>query len=133
MRELFALLVIALPAAYVVAKLAGLLFYNTRPFVVSNFAPLIFHLPDNGFPSDHTLLVGAVSTIIFFYNKKLGIILWAISILVGISRVLAGVHHTVDIIGSVVIAVVVGIVIYEIYQYILAKITKNYKPKTNNH
>ncbi|MDP3995235.1 MAG: hypothetical protein Q8P78_01305, partial [bacterium] len=45
-----------LPLAYVIAFVARSFFYSPRPFVESGIAPLIPHAPDNGFPSDHTLL-----------------------------------------------------------------------------
>lgn len=95
---------IALPLTYVVAKLMSSLYYDPRPFVVGNFTPLLPHAPDNGFPSDHTLLSAAVAAVIFFFYRKLGLALFIIAFLVGMARVAAGIHHTIDILGSIVIA-----------------------------
>ena len=103
---IFALAV--LPLSYIVAKISSLLYYDQRPFVIGNFIPLIPHISDNGFPSDHTLLASAVASVILFFNKKIGIGLFALALIVGISRVLAGVHHAVDVLASCVIAVVVS-------------------------
>lgn len=97
----------ALPLTYVVAKLMSSLYYDPRPFVVGNFTPLLPHAPDNGFPSDHTLLSAAVAAVIFFFDRKLGIVLFAIAFLVGMARVVAGIHHFVDILGSIIIAFLV--------------------------
>jgi undecaprenyl-diphosphatase len=80
--------------------------------VVGNFTPLIPHAPNNGFPSDHTLLVSAIAAICSFYSRRVGVILWVIALYVGISRVYVGVHHPVDIVGSAVIAVTVSLLVF---------------------
>ena len=118
-REFFLLALIALPAIYIIAKLSGLFFYDPRPFVSDNIIPLINHAPDNGFPSDHTLISTALAMLVFFYNKKLGVFLGIIAILVGISRILSGVHHPVDIIGGIVISIVIA---WLVYIFILPKV-----------
>ncbi len=100
--------VIIAPLAYIVSRIAGLLYNDPRPFVVSHFIPLIAHAPDNGFPSDHVLLTGAIAMVIWFYNKKLSLTLWAIALLIGWARVYSGIHHIADIAGSITIVIVVG-------------------------
>ena len=99
--------VIALPATYVVAKVLALMYYDPRPFVVGHFIPLIPHAADNGFPSDHTLLLAAIASVLYPYSKKASWTLWIITLAVGFSRVAAGIHHSIDIIGAIVIALVV--------------------------
>lgn len=103
-KELLKLTVLTLPLSFILAKLASLVFYNPRPFVVENVQPLISHAADNGFPSDHTLLAMTIAAIIFQFNKKLGLSLIIVGLIVGVSRVLVKVHHPVDILGSTVIA-----------------------------
>jgi undecaprenyl-diphosphatase len=93
---------------YVAAKVAGFFYFDPRPFVVDHFTPLLPHVADNGFPSDHTLLAAAIAAVITKYNWRLGIVLWIITLLIGTARVFAGVHHPVDILGSLVIAAVVA-------------------------
>ncbi len=99
--------VVALSATYVVAKLLSLFYYDPRPFVVAHIIPLIPHAPDNGFPSDHTLILAAVASILYPYSKKASWIMWAMTLVVGFSRVAAGIHHSIDIIGAIAIAIVV--------------------------
>ncbi len=102
----------ALPAIYIVAKILALVFYDPRPFVVGHFEPLVAHAPDNGFPSDHTLLGGALASVLWPFNKYTSLLLWALTIIVGLSRVYVGVHHIVDIAGSIVISIMVSWLIY---------------------
>jgi len=113
-KEMLIFAVILLPLSYIVAKIVSHFYFDPRPFVLGNFTPLIPHMPDNGFPSDHTLLGAAIAFAIFHFNKKLGILLFFLALLVGVSRVLAGVHHTADIAGSIVI---VGAIYYALAAY----------------
>lgn len=104
--------VIYLPITLLIAKISSKLISDPRPFVVEHIKPLIVHIADNGFPSDHMLLTMTLASIVFIYNRKLGIALTIIAIGVGTARVLAKVHHVEDIIGSTAIAVVIAGIVY---------------------
>ncbi len=100
--------VMAFPIIYLTALVAGHFYNNPRPFVVEHFVPLIPHGDDNGFPSDHVLLASAIASIWTIYSKRIGLILWGAALLIGIARVYVGVHHTIDVMGSALIAAVVS-------------------------
>ncbi len=104
--------VIIAPLAYVLSRIGGLLYYDPRPFVVGHFIPLIAHAADNGFPSDHVLLTGAVAMVVWFYSRKLSAILWVLAFAIGGARVYSGVHHVADIAGSVIFVLIAGIIYY---------------------
>ncbi len=104
--------IIVLPAAYLLARLISMFYYDPRPFVEGHFIPLIQHAADNGFPSDHTLISASVSAVIFPFNKKLGSALWFLTALVALSRVLSGIHHIADVLGSIVIVLAVASLSY---------------------
>jgi undecaprenyl-diphosphatase len=111
-KRVLLLAIITLPIAYIVAKIGSVLYFDPRPFVVGNFAPLVPHIADNGFPSDHTLLTSAIASVVYPYSRRIGIILWILALAVGISRIAAGIHHPIDIIGSIVISIVVTSIVY---------------------
>lgn len=90
--------------AYGMAKLAGMAYYDPRPFVSDGVTPLLQHANNNGFPSDHTLLAGFLGFLALRYSKIWGAILLALAVIIGASRVLAGVHHIADIAGALAIA-----------------------------
>lgn len=100
-KEILLFAVILLPLSYIMAKIISCFFFNPRPFVVDNLTPLIQHAADNGFPSEHTLFGAAVAAAVFHFNKKVGMLLALLATLVGAARVLAGVHHWADILGSI--------------------------------
>lgn len=105
------------------ALVAGRLYVNPRPFMVGHFAPLIPHGPDNGFPSDHTLLLALVASVLYPFNRMLSAVLWLIALLVAISRVYVGVHHPIDVIGSMLIAIVATLIVHALLKQFANKIT----------
>lgn len=120
-KSIIILSALFLPLAYIMAKAIAIFYFDPRPFIDGHFTPLIPHAPDNGFPSDHMLLGGAIASILFAYNKKLGAAAWVIAFLVGIARIYAGIHHLVDILGSALIAITA---IWVIKQYIFPIVIK---------
>ncbi len=104
--------IISLPLTYIVAKICSTLYYDPRPFIAEHFIPLIPHAADNGFPSDHTLISAAITAVIYQFHKKTAIFLAACTIIVGVSRVYVGVHHPIDILGSIVIATIISAILF---------------------
>ena len=111
----------ALAVTYLTSLVCGHFYFDPRPFVVGHFIPLIPHAPDNGFPSDHALLTSALAMVGIFWNKKLGIILWILALIISVARVYVGVHHPVDVIGSMVISIIIISLIYLIFKHVLHK------------
>jgi membrane-associated phospholipid phosphatase len=99
--------VVALVIAVLLIQLAAATHADPRPFVVDpSIRPLFAHPPDNGFPSDHTTLAAAIALLVMIYRRWLGAVLLAASVLVGVARVAAHVHHGQDIVAGALIAVV---------------------------
>lgn len=91
--------------AYGFREIAGHLYSHIQPFAAQGFTPLIAHAVDNSFPSDHMLLASAMASVVFVYNRTLGVLLWICALAIGIARVAAGLHYPVDIATSVLIAI----------------------------
>lgn len=92
--------------AILFAKIGSHLYYDPRPFVTDHVTPYFVHSADNGFPSDHTLLAALLAYWVFIYRKGVGSVLIIIALLVGSARIIAGVHHLNDILGSLLCAAV---------------------------
>jgi undecaprenyl-diphosphatase len=97
--------VIAGALALVASRIASKLYYDPRPFVSHHIRPLISHAADNGFPSDHALFTMTLTAITYFYHKRLAVVMFAATLLVGAARVLAHVHSPIDIAGAWAIAI----------------------------
>jgi undecaprenyl-diphosphatase len=98
-------LLIALPLAYVLARIAGLFYHHPQPFVVEGFEPLIPHAVDNAFPSDHMLIASVFAVVGFLSNQWFGLSLFVFAALVAIGRVAAGLHYPIDIVASGLLAI----------------------------
>jgi undecaprenyl-diphosphatase len=90
-------LAIAVPISVTLRQLIG----QTRPFADGEFAPLILHEPDFGFPSNHAVAT-AVFTVVFlwFGYRAIGLGLAGLTILIGVSRVVTGIHYPMDILAG---------------------------------
>ena len=113
-NRIFVFSLFDLPATYITAMIAGYFYNNPRPFVSEHITPLVSHAADNGFPSDHTLLVAALASILYCYNRTLGFVVFGIALLIGFSRALAGIHHWIDIAGSFAISIGVTAIVYQL-------------------
>jgi undecaprenyl-diphosphatase len=109
----------------VLAKLGSALYYDPRPFVTHNVTPIYPHGADNGFPSDHTLLASFVAVSVYYLNKRLGIGLFVLAALVGIARIAGHIHSPIDIIGSMVFAIIGGLVAVLITPKLIQRYSRN--------
>jgi undecaprenyl-diphosphatase len=112
--------------SYLIALLAGQLYFDPRPFVVGHFKPLIEHDTENGFPSDHVLLVATVAAVVTVFDKKIALLLCGFTIVIAIARVYVGVHHIIDVVTSMFIAGAVTALIYYFFSKRLHLKTKNF-------
>jgi len=111
-KKIFILSLFTLPTAFIIAKILSSLYYSPRPFVVNHFTPLIDHAANNGFPSDHALLSFTLASIVFVFNRKWGVALFLMGLAISASRMYAGIHSPVDIIGSLLIGTIVSFIYY---------------------
>ncbi len=107
--------VVAVFARFVLAEIIRLVWFRPRPFVVENFIPLISqNSAEASFPSGHASFYFALSTIIYCYNKKAGILFFIASFLIALSRIFVGVHWPSDILVGALIGILIGWLGYKI-------------------
>lgn len=108
-------LIAVLSARFLVGEFIYLFYRRTRPFVDRNVNLLISFLPEPSFPSGHALFFFSLSTVVYFYNKKAGIIFFVASFLISISRVICGVHWPSDILSGAIFGVISGLIIHFLF------------------
>ena len=91
---------VLLVLSYVFAQIGGLLYYDPRPFAVGHFEPLVPHVADNGFPSDHALLAAALVALVTLVDIRLALPFALLAIVIDWARVGVGLHHVIDVVGS---------------------------------
>ena len=79
-----------------------------RPFVDNPAIVTLFNEASYSFPSGHAAFFFALSTVVFLYNKRWGFWFYAASVVIGLARIVAGVHYPTDVIGGAVLGVAVG-------------------------
>jgi undecaprenyl-diphosphatase len=87
-------------ATLFVSGIIRLFYFRPRPFVKNRVGILIPSKRNSSFPSKHTLLVFAVTTSVYLWERVLGRFLFILSALTGISRIWAGHHYPSDVLGS---------------------------------
>lgn len=95
--------------AFILAKTGSAMFVDPRPFVSDGVTPLFAYTADNGFPSDHTLVGMIITMALLSVSRKWAVNLFVLTIIIGASRVFAGVHHPIDIVGSILFGALGGV------------------------
>lgn len=113
--------------AFIMSRIASKFFYDTRPFVAQHVKPLFPHAADNGFPSDHALLTGALTAVAYFFDKKYATGMLILTILIGIARVWAKVHSPLDIAGGWVFGIIGAYAGYYLAVWLIKKYGSKFK------
>lgn len=80
---------------------------RSRPFLTHDINEL-FIVNSYSFPSGHSTFFFGISTVVYCFNKQLGIFFYIATICMTTARVMAGVHYPSDIIAGAIIGIIVG-------------------------
>ena len=106
--------------ARIVVEPAIHLFYGrVRPFIALSLTHNLIVDTAQSFPSGHTIIMFALATSIFFYDRKFGWFLYVLGILIGVGRIMGGVHYPSDVLGGAVLGILVGWLVYLVSKKIL--------------
>ena len=99
----------------IINRIISSLYFHPRPFMENLGTLLIEHTAESSFPSDHTTFVLAIAFIFYFSRptNKIGQYLIILGIISGLSRVYTGLHFPADILGSLLIASISAIIIFQ--------------------
>ncbi|MCU0660035.1 MAG: phosphatase PAP2 family protein [Candidatus Pacebacteria bacterium] len=103
-------------AAWGAAQFFKYLFATDRPFVVRDVV-LLFEHTGYAFPSGHATFFSALAVAVYRYHKRFGMLLGGIALVVGVARIVAGVHFPIDIIGGFVLGPVVTIAVHRMLRW----------------
>jgi undecaprenyl-diphosphatase len=94
-------------------QLIGWVYFHPRPFMVGLGTPLVPHVAENSFPSDHTTFMASIAFAFLLLSgmRRWGVVLLILAILGGLGRVYIGVHFPLDIAGSLVTSLIAALVI----------------------
>lgn len=104
----------AILARFGITELVRFYWERPRPFVENHVHLLLDKVNQASFPSGHAAFFFALSTVVYFYNKKAGLLFFLASFLISISRVFSGVHWPSDILVGVLVGVFSGWLVMKI-------------------
>lgn len=113
----FSLLFLASIASYICAHFLKGIFRVTRPFHEIAIKPLYMETGFS-FPSEHATIFAALTFACFFIDRKLGICVGVMAVLIGLSRVICGVHYPTDVVGGFVLGYFVSFLLIKIFKKI---------------
>jgi undecaprenyl-diphosphatase len=112
--------------AWIFAKIIKTIYPSPRPFLaIEDVTKLVNHGGTDSFPSGHTTFFSAIATALYFYHKKIAVFYMFGALLIGLSRIVAGIHWPVDILAGYVLGGVVTVFVYYSYQYILRRFIRH--------
>lgn len=97
-----------------ISYVISIFYRHPRPFVENLGTQLIEHAPDSSFPSDHTTFIFSIAVMLLFNKttRVLGIVLFVLSLISGLSRVFGGIHFPLDILGAILVAIFSSFVVF---------------------
>jgi undecaprenyl-diphosphatase len=103
--------IIALISWQVIARIIGHLINRPRPVqAILEGKEILFHRPTYSFPSDHSTFIFTLAfCFLFSENKKIGWIFMILGVIISISRVMAGVHFTGDVLAGFLLGLIVAL------------------------
>ena len=95
-------------SAWVLSYILKYLCHTPRPFDAFSNVHSLFRESGYAFPSGHATAFMALAMSIFFIHKRAGYIFISLAVLIGLARIIAGVHFPVDIIGGFAVGFLVA-------------------------
>ncbi len=89
--------------AWFLAYIFKFIFHTGRPFEIFPNVISLFSETGYAFPSGHSTFFMALAFAIFFGYKKVGYVFIFFALLIGIARIMAGVHFPIDILGGYIL------------------------------
>jgi membrane-associated phospholipid phosphatase len=95
-------------SAWVLDAFLKLIFQVPRPFQALSITPL-FREPGFSFPSEHAAVYSAIAVAMFAIDRRAGWIFSVLAVLVGLSRMVVGVHYPFDVLVGFALGAAAGL------------------------
>lgn len=125
-RRFFIVSLIVGTSALFTEFLKWIVFKHPRPFAaLPDVVQLIQINPLGSFPSQHATIFASLATAVFLYDRKVGGWLLVLTFIIGLCRIVAGIHYPFDILTGFVLGFAITFLAYRLYKKLL-KSLKDY-------
>jgi len=101
-------------------------FSEPRPYTVfPNALTLVSRGTDPSFPSDHSVIVGAVAVGVLLVHRRLGLVTAALAVLMAATRVYVGAHWPLDVVAGLAVGAVLAVASYLVVRPLLVRIVQS--------
>lgn len=108
-------------SAWFIAHFFKDIFQTLRPFDASKGVTQLLTESGYAFPSGHATFFMALASSLWFYHKRLAVFFAISALVIGIARVSAGVHWSVDILGGLALGFMLGVVLYKLISSVIIR------------
>ena len=103
--------IVAMFAGNLFIKLLNVLFYRPRPFATHTIHLLFYRPSDSSFPSNATAVGFSMATAVWLHNRRAGAVMYVLASLLGLSRIIGGVHYPSDVLAGALVGIAVAHVV----------------------
>ena len=112
-------------ATYAIVLIIKSFFFVPRPYAKFHLHPFATPFTDSSFPSAHTAVGFSLATTLDYAESKIRYLGWGIAYLIGISRVITGLHYVLDVIVGALIGIFLTLITYFIiHKFLCYQIAK---------
>lgn len=97
-----------------VVEVIRFFFHRPRPFIANSDIAALIEKTSASFPSGHAAFFFALATTVYLHNKKWGWWFFLASVIIGLARMMAGVHYLTDIIGGALLGSLVAWIVHKL-------------------
>ena len=110
-------------ARSIITETIRFFYHHPRPFEALSLSPLV-QGDGYSFPSGHAVTFFSLAMVLYYFDKRIGSWFFLFAFINGVSRIIAGVHFPLDIIGGIVVGVLSGVMVHELSKNSWRKMTR---------
>ncbi len=119
LQKVLLALLLSTGTAFLVQWVGKFLIYSERPFL-QGIQSLYEYGGADSFPSGHSLIFMAIAITVFRFHKSWGIVFIIFAMIIGIFRIVVGIHWPIDVFTGWIIGIIIGLITVRFIKKVLS-------------